>query len=120
MKTKAPRKTGALLYRVRPPEERLRGFLSLDYCRAVALAVCFAIPDRDRARLFRLGDLAHQINMQETVLEARALHLDEVGELEHTLEGTGGDALIEHFTALLFLLGVFLAADGQRIFFGYD
>jgi hypothetical protein len=53
--------------------------------------------------------------VQESVLKAGALHLDEIGELEHPLEGTVGDALIEHLAALLFILGVFLAADGQGV-----
>src|SRR5580692_8050715 len=73
------------------------------------------VADRDRARLLGLGDLADQIDVQETVLEARAFHLDEVGELEHALEGARRDALIEHLAAVAFVLGVFLAADGQRV-----
>src|ERR1700675_355298 len=79
-----------------------------------------AVADRDRARLPGLGDLAHQVDVQETVLEARAFHQDEVGELEHALEGARRDALIEHLAALAFVPGVFLAADGQRVLFGYD
>ena len=94
--------------------------------RKAAYAACFcfdglaAVADRDLARLLGLGDLAHQVDVQETVLEARALHLDEIGELEHALEGARRDALIEHLAALAFVLGVFLAADGQRVLLGYD
>jgi hypothetical protein len=58
--------------------------------------------------------------VQETVLEASALHLDKVGELEHALECARRDALIEHVTALILLLGVFLATDCQRVLFRYD
>src|ERR1700686_4603014 len=78
------------------------------------------VADRDRARLLGLGDLAHQVDVQETILEARAFHLDEIGELEYALEGARRDALIEDLAALAFLLGVFLAADGQRVLLGYD
>src|SRR5580700_4413370 len=78
------------------------------------------VADRDRARLLGLGDLAHQVDVQETVLEARAFHLDEIGELEHALKSARRDALIEHLAAVAFVLGVFLAADGQRVLFGYD
>ena len=76
--------------------------------------------DRDRTRLLGLGDLAHEVDVQETVLEVRALDLDKVGELEHALESARCDALIEHVAALLLLLGVFLAADGQRVLLRYD
>src|SRR5208282_3881383 len=79
-----------------------------------------AVADRDGARLFRLGNLTHQVDMQEAVLELGALDLDEVGELEHALECTRRDALIEHVAALLFLLGVLLAADGERVFLRRD
>jgi len=58
--------------------------------------------------------------VQQTVLEVRALDLDMVGELEHTLERTRPRCLIEHVTAFLFILGVFLAADRQRVLFRYD
>ena len=53
---------------------------------SICLALRVAVADRDRARLHRLGDLAHEIDVQEAVLEARALHLDMVGELEAALE----------------------------------
>src|ERR1700722_4121039 len=78
-------------------------------------SVAVAIADRNRTRLFGLGDLAHEVDVQEAVLEARALHLDEIGQLEHTLEGARSDALIEDVAALLLLLGILFAADGQRV-----
>ena len=49
---------------------------------------------------FGLRDLAHEVDVQEPVLQARALDLDIVGELEDTLEGARGDALVEHLAGL--------------------
>src|SRR5262249_35585200 len=40
-----------------------------------------AVADRDLARLLRLGNLTHEVDVQESVLEARALDMDVVGEL---------------------------------------
>ena len=57
--------------------------------------------DRDLAGLHRLGDLADEIDVEEAVLEARAGHLDMVGELEAALEGARGDAAIEHLAPVL-------------------
>ena len=95
---------------------RLRSLLLLD--RFVVLG--FAVADRNGAGLFRLGDFTHQIHVQETVLKLGALDLDEVGKLEHAFEGARRNALVKHVAALLLLLGVFLAADGQGIFLRYD
>src|SRR5262245_6810541 len=79
-----------------------------------------AVADRDLARLLRLGNLAHEIDVQESVLEARALHLDVVGKLEDALERAGRDALIEHLTDGLLVLRLFLAFDRQRVFLRFD
>src|SRR5262245_11079174 len=57
--------------------------------------------------------------MQQSVLEARALDLHMVGKLEDALEGTSGNALIEHF-AVLFFLGLLGALDRQGVFFRFD
>ncbi len=81
---------------------------------------CHAVADRDLARLLGLGDLAHEVDVQETVLERRALHLDVVGELEHALEGARGDALVERLALVLVGLGLLLAADRQRVFLDLD
>lgn len=67
--------------------------------------------DWDRPRLHRLRNLAHKVDVQEPVLQARPLYLDMVGELEATLEGPRGDALVEHVTGLLLFVGLLLAAD---------
>src|SRR3989441_11927670 len=40
--------------------------------------------DRDRPRLHRLRNLAHEVDVEEPVLQARALDLNIVGELEAT------------------------------------
>lgn len=45
-----------------------------------------AVADRNLARLFRLGDLAHEVDVQQAVFEARAFYLDVVGKLEDALE----------------------------------
>src|SRR2546421_5832396 len=49
----------------------------------------------DLARLFRLRDFAHQVDVQEAVRELRAGNLDIVGQLEAALERAGRDALID-------------------------
>src|ERR1051326_4388350 len=78
-----------------------------------------AVADRNLARLQRLGDLAHEIDVKQAVLEARALDLDVVGELEAALERPRGNALVEHFAGLLGLR-LLLAADRQGVFLGLD
>src|SRR5947199_3728743 len=79
-----------------------------------------AIADRDLARLLRLGNLAHEIDVQESVLEGRTLDLDIVGKLEDALERASRDALIEHLAVVLLVLRLFLAFDRQRVFFRSD
>src|SRR5260221_268385 len=53
-----------------------------------------ACSDLDRPRLHRLGDLAHEFDMQHAVVEAGADHLDGIGELEAALEGPAADVSI--------------------------
>src|ERR1700730_11143259 len=76
--------------------------------------------DRDRPGLHRLRNLAHEVDVQEPVLQDRALDLDMVGELEATLEGPRGDALVEQVAGLLLAVGLFLAADRQPILLRLD
>src|SRR5262245_8326261 len=83
------------------------------------LGLGLAIADRDLARLFRRRDFAHEIDVQQSVLEARALDLHMVGKLEDALEGASGNALIEHF-AVLFFLSLLGALDRQGVFFRFD
>src|SRR2546423_14143486 len=78
-----------------------------------------AVADRNLAWLFRLGDLAHEVDVQEAVRELRAGNLDVVGKLEAALERAGRDALIEHL-ALVLALFLFLAADRERVFLRLD
>src|SRR6476646_181115 len=93
-KTKAPRK--------------FRGAAVLLFASALGrslglnLGLGFAVATRDLTRLFCLGDFAHEIYVQQTVLEAGVLDLDVVGKLEDALKSARGDALIEHFAVLLF------------------
>ena len=51
--------------------------------------LALAVADRNLARFHGLGKLSHEIDVQETVLEARALNRHMVGELEAALEGAG-------------------------------
>src|SRR5579862_3718312 len=78
-----------------------------------------AIADRDLTRLLGLGNFAHEVDVQQSVLETRVLDLDMIGKLEDAFKGTRGDTLIEHF-AVLFFLGLFGAFDRQRVFFRFD
>src|SRR5208337_4899624 len=70
-----------------------------------------AVADRNLARTLGFGYFAHQIDMQQAILQTGARHLDVVGELEAALESARGNALIEHFRALAFLAGLFRALD---------
>ena len=74
-KQKAPRKTGALHS---SDCQIVGGRLG----RLFVLDGRLAVADRDLARLLRLGNLAHEVDVQEAVLELRALDLDVVGKLE--------------------------------------
>src|SRR5271156_3002011 len=76
--------------------------------------------DRDRPRLHRLWDLAHEVDVQEPVLQARTLDLHMVGELEAAFEVPRGDALVEHFATLLLVIGLFLAPERQRVLLCLD
>src|SRR5262249_11646652 len=87
--------------------------LRVDHLRA-------RVADRDAARLHRLGDLAHEIDVQQPVLERGAPDLDVLGELEHALERARRDALVEHLALLLVGLGLLLALDGQRVLLRLD
>src|SRR3954467_13884962 len=84
------------------------------------LGLRLAVSDRNLARLFRLGDLADELDVQETVLELCAGHLDIIGKLEAALERAGRDALIEHLALVLFALLLLLAPNGEGVFLGLD
>ena len=68
-----------------------------------------------RARLHGLGNVAHEVDVKQAVLQRRALHFDVVGELEAALEGARGDAAIEELAFLLLLAGLLLALHGEHV-----
>src|SRR3984893_18582098 len=76
--------------------------------------------DRDRPGLHCLRDLTHKVDVQEPVLQPCALDQNMVGKLDATLEGPLGNALVEHVAGLLLVVGLFLAADRQRVFLPFD
>src|SRR5262249_22607163 len=78
------------------------------------------VADRNLARLLGLGNLPDQVDMQETVLERRALHQDVVGELEHALERARRNTLIKGLALLLLGLRLLVTADRQRALLGLD
>jgi inhibitor of KinA sporulation pathway (predicted exonuclease) len=43
------------------------------------------------------GTPAHQVDLEQAILEGRALHLDMIGEVEAALEWASRDALIDVF-----------------------
>ena len=57
--------------------------------------------DLDAARFQRLGDLAHQIDVQHAVLMVGTLDADMVGQREAALKGAGGDAAMQKGAALV-------------------
>src|SRR5581483_1897743 len=91
---------------------RLRGHLGLDL--RGRLAVGGAVRDPDLTGLGGLWDLADEVDMEQAVLQARALHLDMVGELEASLESARRNAAVKHLAVLLG--GLFLLAlDGECV-----
>src|SRR4051794_40568694 len=71
--------------------------------------------DVDLLGLHRLGDLAHQLDRQQPVLEVRAFDLDMVGEREAALERAGCDSAIDVIVALLLAFVVLAAGDDQHV-----
>ena len=60
--------------------------------------------DRDGAGLHGLGQLAHELDMQQAVFQAGSFHHHMVGELEFPLETAGRDAAMEEGALLLLAL----------------
>src|SRR5262245_46512716 len=115
---------------LRPYDAKKRGVPNRDAslpCNSVALGrfgfddlgLCFTVADRDLARLLCLGDFAHEVDVQQSVLKARVLDLDMIGKLEDALKGARGDALVKYLAVLLFL-DLLVAFNRQRIFFRLD
>ena len=63
-----------------------------------------------RSGFHRLWDHPQEVDLQQTVLQARALDLDMVGELEVAFEIPLGNALVDQ-VALLLTAALFVAAD---------
>src|SRR6185312_14464211 len=90
----------------------LRGLL-IDHLGGAA-----ARGDLDLARLFRLRDLEHEIDMEQAVVEACTGDLDVIGELEAALEGAACDAAMEISRGVLVLLG--LAVNQELVLLDRD
>src|SRR5690606_33941997 len=58
--------------------------------------------------------------MEQAVVEARAGHLDVVGELEAAFEGARGDAAVKDLAAVLLLLFLLLALHGEDVLLRLD
>src|SRR3990170_6726386 len=102
--------------RAKSAQSRRLGGLAIDDLRLLGLVGLGG--DWDGARLHGLRQLAHEIDMQQTVLEHRALHHDMIGELEPVLEAPRSDAAMEEGAVLL--LGPLLAANGKGVLLHLD
>src|SRR5215218_5115801 len=71
--------------------------------------------DVDLLGLHRLGDLAHQLDREQAVLEVRAPDLDMVGKREAPLERTRRDPTVDVIAALLVVLLALAAGDDEHI-----
>src|ERR1700722_8746428 len=58
--------------------------------------------DGDPPRLHGFGDFSDQFDLEQAVVEARALHLDIVGKVELPPEMPGGDSSVEELAFGLF------------------
>ena len=85
---------------------------------------CRRAVDGDAPRLHGLGDFPDQLDLEQAVVEGRALHLDVVRQVELPLEMPGGDSAIEELALGLFGLAAFDGDDvllgGDRDFFGRE
>src|SRR3954463_262498 len=102
----------------RDQRDRLRsalcGLLLLDLLVVVRVR---ATGDLDAPWLHRLRDLARELDLQQSVLEARAFHLHVIGKAEGAAEVPRRDALIQHL--LIVLLGL-VPLHGERVLLGRD
>src|SRR6266480_3703392 len=81
------------------------------------LRLVAASPNSDPTRLLLLGDLAHEFDGQQAVLQPRPADFDVIGEVEAPLEGDGGNPPIE----ILVILRVrFLTGHNQHVRLGYQ
>src|SRR5208282_3909033 len=70
----------------------------------------------NRPGLHRLWDHPQEVDLQKPVVQARALDLDMVGELELTFEIPLGNALVDQVTLLL-TAALLVAADRYHVLF---
>src|SRR5262245_43832651 len=82
------------------------------------LACRLAVADGNAARLQALRDIAHEVDIEEAVLEVGTLHLDVVGELEAPLDRAGGDAAVQELALLV--IGLLLGADAEHLLLDVD
>src|SRR5579862_93468 len=75
--------------------------------------------DGNAARLLLFRDYPLQVDMEQSVLELRALDLDVLGQLEAALERTAGDTLIKESRLALVMLAA-LALHHQHAFAHLD
>src|SRR5262249_53686440 len=77
-----------------------------------------AIGDGNGARLQLLGHIAHERDVEQSILQLRALDLDMLSELEAPLERARGDAAVQVLGLLPF--GLLLAVNGQELLLDID
>src|ERR1700730_11075443 len=76
--------------------------------------------DANGAGLHGFRNLTHQIDMQESVLQSRGLHLDKVGEPKYALKRPCRNALIKNFGLPGIGSVLLLALHGQCVFLRLD
>src|SRR6185503_1898896 len=76
--------------------------------------------DRYAAGLLLLGHDALEVDMEQPILELRALDLDVLRELETPFEGATGDPLMEIARLGAVRLAIALALDGEHAFLDLD
>src|SRR5205823_3171252 len=99
---------------------RCRSILALSASDRLTLLAPFARIDLDLLRLHRFGDLAHQVDCEQSVTNVRTLDLDMVGKREAALERARGDAAIDIVGALVFGLIALAAGHDQHILLSRD
>ena len=102
--------------RRRPGSGRLHAVLELRQQPAIIGRGSY----RDAPRLHRLGQLALQGDAQQAILEARGLHLHEIGKLEAPLEGAGGDTAVQIAVLVGGRFAGLASADEQLVRLGRD
>src|ERR1700742_5351869 len=85
----------------------------LDSADLVGLTERLAACNLDAARLHRFRQLTLELDLQEAIVEAGALHPHKIGKVEAAFERPPGDAMVE---VVAFLLpGIALTGDDQGV-----